>query len=245
MKQVTAIIQARMGSSRLPGKVLIDIVGHSMLWHIVQRVQIATSIDKIIIATTINPEDEIIEHFARENNIDCFRGNQEDVLDRFYKTALYFKIKNIVRITADDPFIDPIIINKVVNTYLNSNVDYVSNTIEETYPLGLNVEIFSFFALEQAFKKAKKPYEREHVTPYIWGQPKKFSLVNVEYESKNLSHMRWTLDTKEDLEFVRTIYKNFYMKKKEIFFMDDILRILKEHPDIFKINEHVKQKSLC
>ena len=243
MKKITAIIQARMGSTRLPKKVLSDIVGKPMLWHVIDRVKKSKLIDEIILATTTNKDDIEIVSFAKDNNILFFQGSEENVLDRYYQTAIKHDAKDIVRITADDPLKDPEIIDKVIKTYLENDADYVSNTIEPTFPLGLDVEVFSFSALDKAWKKAVEKFEKEHVTPYIYTNPDKFKLINVKNEGENLYHHRWTVDTKEDLEFTRKIFNKLYEEGK-IFLMKDILELVKSNPNIRKINENIKSKNI-
>lgn len=164
---IGGIIQARMGSTRLPGKMLIEIMGKPLIQHVIDRVSQSKRIDKLILATTNNPRDAVLVDIARKNSLDFFIGSEEDVLDRFYQAAKRFNIKIIVRITPDDPFKDPEVIDKAVEIFLNSKgkFDYVTNTLPPTYPIGLDVEVFSCYALEKAWKDAKKPSEREHVTP--------------------------------------------------------------------------------
>jgi len=244
MSKIVAIVQARMGASRLPGKVMKDIVGKPMLWHIINRIKESDFIDKIILATTVNKKDDEIVDFAIQNNIDFFRGSEEDVLDRYYKTAKKYNVADIVRITADDPLKDPVVIDKAVKIYLESNADYVSNTIKPTYPLGLDVEIFSFNAIERAWKETDEKYEREHVTPYLWKNPEKFKIINVVHKGENLSHLRWTVDTKKDLDFVKAVYQQLYGDGM-VFLMDDVLNLLKKHPNLTKINNNIKSKNIC
>lgn len=243
MKKPVAIIQARMGSTRLPKKVLSDIVGRPMLWHIINRVKEAESIDRVILATTENSIDDEIVSFADDGKIDVFRGSEEDVLDRYYQTAKEYDVANIVRITADDPLKDPVVIDKIVNIYMQNNADYVSNTINPTYPLGLDAEIFSFTALEKAWIEADEKYDREHVTPYLYTNPDKFKILNVEHDGENLSHLRWTVDTKQDMDFAREIYKQLY-NKGEVFLMDDILGLLEKHPKLLELNKNIKSKNI-
>lgn len=232
-----------MGSTRLPNKVLNDIVGRPMLWHIINRIQRSELIGDIIIATTLDIKDDEIEIFAKKNNIKIFRGSEEDVLDRYYQSAKKYKVNSIVRVTADDALKDPVVIDKVIKKYLKNKLDYASNTIKPTYPLGLDIEVFSFDALEKAWGESNKQFEREHVTPYIWTNPTKFNIENVTYEEGNLSHLRWTIDTKEDFIFVKTIYENLY-KEGEIFLMNDILKLLEKHPEFIKINKNIKPKNI-
>jgi len=240
--KVAAIIQARMGSMRLPNKVLADIEGKSMLWHVINRLKRAELVDEIIVATTTNREDEPIIELAEEIKLKWFRGSESGVLDRYYQAAKKYEADVIVRITADCPLVDPQITDKVIKYYLNNKnkFDYVSNILERTYPRGLDTEVFSFNALEKSWYKAKKLYEREHVTPYICEHPETFRLANVE-NSKDLSYMRWTVDEEKDLEFVRGIYNRLY-KKKEVFLMKDVFTLLKKEPHLMQINRKVMQK---
>lgn len=233
---ITAIIQARMSSIRLPGKVLLDIEGKPLLAHVVDRVRLARLIDRIVIATTENEKDRAIINFAEGEGIPFYVGSEDDVLDRFYRTAKERAAENIVRITPDDPFKDPEVIDKVVDYYLGhgGEVDYVSNTIKPTYPEGLDVEVFSFNALERAWREAKAPSEREHVTPYIWNHPELFRLANIEND-EDLSDMRWTLDNEADLRFTREVYARLY--HGQVFLMKDILALLHTEPELAHINQ--------
>ena len=233
---IVAIIQARMGSTRLPGKVLINIQGKPLLEHVINRVRQSRLIDKIIIATTTKERDRVILEMAQSWGLESYAGSEEDVLDRFYQAARIYRARTIVRITPDDPFKDPEVIDKVISYYLKSkgNVDYVSNTIKPTYPEGLDVEVFSFEALEKAWREAKKSSEREHVTPYIWNHPEIFRLANVENDD-DLSHLRWTLDTEADLQFTREIYSRLY--HGQLFLMKGILALLRAEPELMRINE--------
>jgi len=227
-----ALIQARMSSSRLPGKVLQDIAGQPMLMRVVRRAKQAKSIDSVAVITSTHADDDVIAIFCQEHGIACFRGSLDDVLDRYYQAAIHFQADIVVRLTADCPLLDPKIINKVVQTFDKRTFDYVSNILECTYPNGLDTEIFHFEALERVWKEARLKSEREHVTPYIYKHPEIFRLGSVKQE-EDLSSLRWTVDTSRDLECIRTIY-NFI--KNEEFGMDDILKLLKEHPEITKIN---------
>ena len=231
----TAIIQARIGSTRLPGKVMLNILGKPILWHVINRVLKAKLTNGLVVATTTSPEDDIIAEFCRNNNILVFRGAENDVLDRYYQCAKKHDIKDIVRITADCPLHDPNVIDIVVNEYLKANYDYVTNTIEYTFPDGLDVEVFSFNALEAAWKNAELPSEREHVTPYI-RKSKEFKKKNV-YSSKNYPLYRLTLDYPEDYEFIKNIYEGI---SKEMFFLENILECLDKNPELLKINQHLK-----
>lgn len=232
--EIGAIVQARRGSSRLPNKVIKLIQGKPMLAHVISRVKRAKLVDSVFLATTDRPEDRMLAKIADEEGIGIFYGSQDDVLDRYYKCATRFGIKNIVRITADCPLIDPGIIDMTVTKFLEEKYDYVGNAIVPTFPDGLDVEVFSFQALEKAWKNAALVSEREHVTPYIWKNPGLFKLG--EYSSgTNLSHMRWTVDNKEDMVFVRRVYRHLYPSKK-FFSYIDVLALLERQPGLAAIN---------
>lgn len=235
---IDAIFQVRTGATRLPGKMFKEILGRPLLWHVIQRVKVAGLVNRIIIATTVEKEDEKIVEFCKEMNLPYYRGSVENVLDRFYNTAKKFGSDIIVRITPDDPFKDPEIIDEFLKFFLgNDNLDYISNTIEPTYPEGLDLEIFKFSALEKAWKEAQKLSEKEHVTPYIWNNVNKFKVKNLCYK-KDISKLRWTIDYEKDLRFAREVYKRLYPKKK-IFLMQDILDLLEKHPELSKINQDI------
>jgi len=241
---IAAIIQARMGSERLPGKVLMDIAGKPMLWHVVNRLKQSKYLNRIIIATTTNKDDEKIVDFCETNNINFYRGSENDVLDRYYKTALYWDVDTIVRITADCPLIDPNVIDKVIISYLKNmdNFDGSSNTIERTYPRGLDTEVISSLGLSKAWNEAKEDYQREHVTIYIYENPLKFKLYSLKNDV-DLSYYRWTVDEKKDLKLVKNIYKFLY-SEGNIFLTKDILKLLELKPNLKKINKDVEQKKI-
>jgi spore coat polysaccharide biosynthesis protein SpsF len=231
MKTV-ALIQARMSSSRLPGKVLQDIAGQPMLLHVIHRAQQAKSIDLVAVITSTSTEDDVIEALCKENDVPCFRGSLDDVLDRYYQAAIHFKADVVVRLTADCPLLDPGIIEQVVRTFHKNSFDYVANVLEVTYPDGLDTEVFSFKSLERAWREARLKSEREHVTVYILKHPELFRLGSVK-QDEDLSSLRWTVDTPPDLEFVRAIHK--FMKDKE-FGMHEIVNLLKEYPELSELN---------
>lgn len=231
-----------MGSTRLPGKVMREIVGSPMLWHVVNRIKHSSLLDRIVVATTINSKDDIIEDFCKKNNIELFRGNEDDVLDRYYMSAKYFGADIIVRITSDCPLIDPYIVDLVIKKHMKFNADYTSNTLKRTYPLGLDTEVFNFPSLEKAYYEAKESYHREHVTVYFYENPNFFKLQNVE-NSVDLSHLRWTVDEERDFQFVSEIY-NRLNRDGKIFLMEDILEVLKKEPHLIEINKDVKQKKI-
>lgn len=227
-----ALIQARMGSSRFPGKVLADLSGRPMLWHVVNRVRHARNVEKVVVATTDEATDDAIARFCAQEGINCFRGNEQDVLDRFYHAAKANRADVVVRITADCPLIDPEVIDKVVARFETGDCDYASNVERYTYPDGLDIEVFSFHALERAWREAGKPSEREHVTPYL--RSGKFRTANVESETPvSPVKYRWTVDHPADLEFVRKVYGVF--SKDENFGFRDVFNLLKERPDLATI----------
>jgi glutamate-1-semialdehyde 2,1-aminomutase/spore coat polysaccharide biosynthesis protein SpsF len=226
---MVAIVQARMGSSRLPGKSLADICGRPMLWHVVHRVQQARLINKTVVATTEECFDDPIALLCQQEGFPCFRGSEDDVLDRFYRAARTHDADAVVRITADCPLIDPVVIDRVIAQFQEGNVDYVSNTMRYTYPDGLDTEVISFGALEQAWREARKASEREHVTPYL--RSGNFRAANVENDPPvAVGQYRWTVDHLADLEFVRKIYAVF--RGNGHFGFQDVLRVLKERPDL-------------
>jgi spore coat polysaccharide biosynthesis protein SpsF (cytidylyltransferase family) len=239
--RIIAIIQARLGSTRLPGKVLFDLEGRTMLEHIIRRVKASKLVNDVIVATTINKDDLEVVKMCANHGISVYCGSEDDVLDRYYQAARLFKTDHIVRITADDPFKDPEIIDKIIQVMIEDSFDYVSNTIKPTYPEGLDIEVFRITALEKAWKEAIKTSEREHVTPYIWKHPELFNLKNVENDM-DLSSMRWTLDTQRDYEFTKAIYKRLYVPGK-IFLMKDVLKLLNEVPELKEINAGIPRLS--
>lgn len=205
-ERVVAIIQARMGSSRFPGKVLSDLGGQPVLWHVIDRTRRAKSIDDVIVATTESALDDSISNFCAAIGICCFRGSEEDVLDRFYNAAKHLKADVVVRITADCPLIDPGVIDEVVACFKEGDLDYASNTLRYTYPDGLDTEVFSFAALETTWREAQKPSEREHVTPYL--RTGKFRTCNVQSTLPVApGAYRLTVDYPSDLQFLRKLYE--------------------------------------
>jgi spore coat polysaccharide biosynthesis protein SpsF (cytidylyltransferase family) len=237
--KVVVCVEARMGSSRLPGKVLKTILDKPMLQLMIERIRHSKQIDEIIVATTVNKKDDAIEKLCKKLNINVFRGNCEDVLDRYYKAAIEHHADIVVRITGDCPLIDPSVVDKAIHCFLDNDYDYVSNTLEPTYPDGLDVEVFSFKVLEIAWNESDLLSDREHVTPYIKNHPEKFKLHNMKY-AKDFFYLRWTVDQKEDLDFVREIFDRLY-SKKQLFFMEDILKLLKTYPELEKINAGIQR----
>lgn len=240
------IIQARMASTRLPGKVMMDLNGAPMLYQVMARARLASAVDLVTVATTTNATDDTIAEYCKVQRVQCFRGSENDVLDRYYQAARHFGAEVIVRLTADCPLLDPAVVDRVIETFRAGDYDYVSNTIEVSYPDGLDTEVFSFTALGRAWKEAKLISEREHVTPYLWKQPGLFRLANVKNET-DFSKLRWTVDEPQDLEFVRRVYR--YFGTEPAFGMNDVVALLHTHPELCEINANFErdegyQKSL-
>ena len=242
--KVVAIIQARMGSTRLPGKVMKEILGKPVILWDLDRISLSKLIDEIVVAIPHGKENDVIADTIKEYNdkIIIARGSEDDVLDRYYKAAVQTNADVVIRITSDCPLIDPVVIDQVIKQFLDNDCDYCSNSLTRTYPRGLDTEVFSFKALEEAWNEAKKDYEREHVTPYIIENLDKFKLLNVANDI-DLSHLRWTLDTKEDFELINAVYKRIF-PKKQLFLMDDVLELLGKEPELIEINRHIEQKQV-
>jgi spore coat polysaccharide biosynthesis protein SpsF len=243
-RNTVAIIQGRMASSRLPGKILLDIAGKPMLAHVVERARRARTVDQVVVATTTQPEDDAVEAYCRQAGIDCSRGSLQDVLDRFYQAALAFKADTIVRLTADCPLLDPQVLDLTVNEFFRTGVDFGCNRLppplKRTYPIGLDVEVCTFQALERAWKEAKKPNEREHVMPYLYDPPGRFKVLRIDYE-KDYSEMRWTVDTPEDLDLVRQIFGR--LTEHPDFTWLDVLALFEREPELARINAQVKHRT--
>ena len=237
-----AIIQARMGSTRLTGKVVADLAGEPVLTRVLNRVRRAYRLDEVIVATTTRSSDEPIVKICESYGVPCFQGSDEDVLDRYYRAALQYSADVIVRITSDCPLIEPLIIDQVVEEFLHraGEVHYASNIVpRRTFPRGLDTEVFSFDTLACAWEEDDDPHRREHVTPYIYGHPERFRIHSVEHE-EDLSYHRWTIDTPEDLEFIRLIYDHF---TRDDFSWTEVLTLLERNPEWLEINRHVQQKA--
>ena len=241
--KVYAIIQARCGSTRFPDKVFADINGNPLIWHSVNRLRQAKKIDKIIIATTVSPKDDKIEEWCKENGVDFFRGSEENVLNRYYSASEAFPSDYVVRITADDPFKEPAVIDAVITKLIEEGYDHVTDNLPPSFPEGLDCEAFTKKALDQSERDAETNFEREHVTQYIYHHPEIFKIGNVSCD-RNLSHLRWTIDKEVDLEMVRAVYAKRNPKNTGILLMDEILQILKDNPEIEKINSEVERSAM-
>jgi len=230
-----------MGSTRLPGKVLMNLAGETVLARVVNRLRLCRAIPEILVAATDLPADDAIVAECRKCGVQVARGDQDDVLDRYYRAAQLTKAEIIVRVTSDCPLIDPAITGKTIAVFLEGRPDYASNALVRTYPRGLDTEVFSFDALARAWGEARKPYEREHVTPYIYEHPEIFKIVSVKGEQDYSQH-RWTVDTAEDLELVRAVYAR--MGSRHDFSWRDVLTLVEREPQLIELNRHVMQKAL-
>ena len=243
---IGCIIQARMGSSRLPGKVMEKLdQNNTVLSYVIKQLKHSKFLDDIIVATTSLNRDKVIVDFLKREGIKYFCGDEENVLDRYYQCAKKFSVSEIVRIPSDKPLIDPDIVDKCIQIFLSKKYDYVTTFLEPSFPYGTEVEIFSFDALEKTWKNAKLPSEHENVTPYIYNNKDKFQIYNVK-NSIDLSHLRWVVDRAEDLELVRQLVSKI---DKDPILMQDILEVFKSDPKLAEINSNVRhdegyQKSL-
>ena len=234
---VTAIIQARMGSSRLPGKVLAPVLGRPLLWHMVQRLRRSSRVQQIVIATTDKAIDRQIVRLAESLDVCVVTGSETDVLDRFYQAAILTKADPVVRLTADCPLIDPELVDRVVDTFTAADVDYAS--LAETYPNGLDTEVFSFGVLAGAWREAVLPSEREHVTPFIWKHPDRFRLLEIPSE-QDWTDLRWTVDEPRDLDLVREIFCELYQGNHAFSFFE-ILQLMVRRPELRRINHGIQR----
>jgi len=251
-----------MGSSRLPGKVLLDIAGQPMLARVVERTRQARKVDEVVVATTTDPSDDAVVALCQRRGYPYYRGSLYDVLDRYYQTAKTFGAEVIVRITADCPLIDPGVIDRTVQEFMLAGVDFAANRLpppwRRTYPIGLDTEVCTFAALERAWREADLPHHREHVMPYLYEPATSnqqlpggslFStfrvlVVNhdVDGDRKSLGHLRWTVDTAEDLNLIRQIYAHF--PGRDDFTWLDVLELVQHNPELGQINADVQHKTL-
>ena len=236
MTNTVAIIQARMGSSRFPNKTLKPIAGQPLIGFLVDRLGMCKSLSKIVIATTVNKRDDQLSKWAKSHDIPSFRGSEKDVLNRFYKCASQYNADVIVRITADDPLKDPEVVDRAVNIFNSDDYDYVSNTINPSFPEGIDVEVFSFSALSRAENEAKKESEREHVTPYIWSNPKNFSIKNFIADNDD-SDIRLTVDYPSDLKMLNNINRLCDDLKSTSYL--EVVNLLRKNKEIMDLNNNI------
>lgn len=224
MEKTGIIIQARMTSTRLPGKVMMKVMGRPLLDYQLERIRRVRNADLFVVATTNNRTDDIISEYCKKNEVNVFRGSEHDVLSRYFQAAMEYSIDNIVRVTADCPVIDPKLIEDLIACFTNKrreSVDYVSNILERTYPRGMDCEIFSFNVLKMINEEALDDYSREHVTPYIYNNRDKFRVMGIKGDV-NYSGYRWTVDTPEDFSFIKAMLEYLYPLKNNFTLMDGI-----------------------
>lgn len=235
---ILAVLQARLSSKRLPGKVLQPILGKPMLVRQIERIQRATKIDRLVVATSSDLSDDVLAQTCKEYGIDCFRGSLNDVLDRFYQVAVKYGARHIVRLTGDCPLTEPTLIDSVIECHLQERNDATGADMT-CYPDGLDVDVFSFEALQRTWQEACLASEREHVAPYIWNHPELFKLGSLRMKN-DWSALRWTVDGPEDFIFVTRIYEALYNLKPD-FSMIDIWQYVNEHPELMQINAQYRR----
>lgn len=239
--KIVAIIQARMGSTRLPGKVLMDLAGDTALARVVSRVRRCRLVNEVIVATSTHAADDVIEEECRRLRCAAFRGSEQDVLDRYYRAAQQADAEVVVRITSDCPLIDPEVSDRTIEAFIKAGTDYASNSLERTYPRGLDTEVMTFAALELAWREATQAHQREHVTPFLYQHPERFKLLSVKGD-RDYSQHRWTLDTPEDLRLLQTICAR--CGGREDFTWRDVLELVEKEPPLAEINRHIVQKAV-
>lgn len=240
---IVVIVQARMGSSRLPGKVLLPIGGRPMLSYQIERLRRVRSAQRIVVATTDLATDQPIVDFCAAEGVACVRGSEQDVLSRYWQAASLFDASVVVRVTSDCPLLEPELVDDAIAAYREGGAyDYVSNMLQPTWPYGMAVEVFSAAALKDAHAEASDPAEREHVTPFIYWRPQRYRLRSLTRQPDLSSH-RWTVDTPEDFRLVSLILEALYPQRPQ-FSMSDVLALLEQHPDWTGINANVQQKSV-
>lgn len=241
--RVVAIIQARMASSRLPGKVLADLGGRPVLAWVVRRTQRAKGIDQVVVATSVAADDAVIAAFCKEQGYACTRGELHDVLDRYVRAAHEYDADVVVRLTGDCPLIDPEMLDENLHTFLEADppLDFAANRLpgDRTIPIGLDTEFCTVAALETAWREAQEPHQREHVMPYFYEHPQRFRLLHIKH-SPNYGHFRWTVDTPEDLELLRQVVAQF---EDDRFSWKDVLELFERRPELAQINANVEHKN--
>jgi len=239
-----AIVQARMASTRLPGKVLADIAGQSMLARVVMRARRSKRIDRLVVATSTESRDDPIVALCEQMEFEYSRGSALDVLDRYFQVSQEFEAQTVVRLTADCPVIDPDVIDQTIEEFFAAEpaADFAANRFpwERTFPIGLDVEVCTMKALETAWSEADQQHQREHVMPFLYERPERFRILHVRND-EDYGHIRWTVDTVDDLAFVREIYKRF--RGRDDFNWREILELLEKEPELAQINAHVQHKS--
>lgn len=236
---ITAIVQARMSSTRLPGKVLMDLGGETVLARVACRLRRASQIGEIVIATSSGAKDDVIVRECDRLHVSCFRGSEDDVLDRYWRAAEQFRCDVVVRVTSDCPLIDPEVVDEVIAAFLDKKADLACNEVPRTFPRGLDVEVLTIDALRRTQEMSDQSYQREHVTPVIYERPDLFSVISIQTQP-DLSHYRWTLDTGEDLALIRAIYSHF--ENRDDFGWRAAVKLMRRRPELAEINAHIAQK---
>ncbi|MBI9043066.1 MAG: glycosyltransferase family protein [Anaerolineaceae bacterium] len=243
-QKIVAIIQARMSSSRLPGKVLTEISGKPMLAYVVERARMSKFVDEVVVATTTDQSDDPIEAYCLTSKTPLYRGDLYDVLDRYYQTAKAYQADMVVRLTADCPLLDPNVLDETISAMVSQKADFGANRLpppwKRTYPIGLDVEVCTFHALERAWQEAGEKYHREHVMPYLYEEEGRFKVVVIDHEP-DYGHMRWTVDTQEDLDLIRELMSR--LGNEGEFSWVDVLKIFEDDPQLAEINKSVQHKS--
>lgn len=238
------IVQARMGSTRLPGKVLKEVVGKSLIAHSLQRLKQCKNIDHIILATSTLPHDQPLLEAAKKEGVEGFAGSENDVLGRYYEAARKHKPQIVIRCTGDCPMFDPAITDLVISRHYEKGTDYTSNSVTRSYPRGMDTEVMNYSVLEQIARDAKADYEREHVTPYIYRHPELFTIQQVVAEDDLYDpDLRLCVDTPEDFELIRRIFEALY-PKNPFFSVREVLELVRKNPELREINAHVEQKKI-
>lgn len=243
MPGTVALVQARMGSTRLPGKVLEEIGTRPMIQWVLERLSRARRLDRILVVTTCLPADDQLCSWLSEKGWPFYRGSELDLLDRYYQAALAADAAFVVRVTSDCPLIDPGIVDQVIDDRNSACVDYASNFVCKRYPIGLSAEVCTFEALRCAWKESTEPHERIHATPYLYLHPDRFSICDAAAIDEDLSHLRWTVDTWDDLAMIRAMYA---VAGDQLYQMSwrDTLDLVRRNPQLERMNEHVRQKTL-
>ncbi len=240
--KVVTIVQARMSSTRLPGKVMREVLGKPLLGYLIERLRHMPSSTQLVIATSKNPEDDEIADFCQQQQVAVFRGNLLDVLDRYVQAAREYHADLVVRICSDCPLFDPTVGDAIIRYALAHPADWTSNALDRSFPRGMEIEVCSMTALERAHREGTRPEEREHVTPYLQRHPELFTLTNY-VRTPRLPDYRLCVDTTEDFELIRNILETLYPINPQ-FTLDDVVKLLEQSPDLLQLNAHVKQKSV-
>lgn len=233
---IVAAIQVRMASTRLPRKAILNVLGQPMLWHIANRVSFAKHVDRVVIATSYEAGDQPIRDLARRHNIPCFAGRETDLIDRLYRTACHFGAHALVRITGDCPLVDPQVVDNLLAGYLAQadRLDYVCNILPRTYPQGLDAEVYPIITLKRLWEEIKDPFWREWFPCYLWERKEQFRILNIAYPV-DLSALRWTVDYKEDLQFMREVFRRL-QEETTPFGIRKVLDLLERQPELKAIN---------